>query len=212
MPTTASKAASPPSKRTAQTPVSTTLRGTTARSAASPRLPAQNLSNHRRTASRQGQLPPPAHVDADAHEALAASLKQETDEKERVSSLFYNYLVLIKPRFQLLVQLQDNAQLLNNYVTENSSLTSALSAAESRLNDFYLEQSRWEMELAQRLDITEKLREQIRELEKEKRDLQRRYNEQVWFNLSGLLYLPTYSLRPKHSKLKGKHSTITNNI
>lgn len=77
------------------------------------------------------------------------------------------------------MQLQDNEQLLNNYVTENGSLTSALSAAESRLNEFYLEQSRWEMEMAQRLDITEKLREQVRELEREKRDLQRRYIEQV---------------------------------
>jgi len=35
------------------------------------------------------------------------------------------------------------------------------------------------MDLAQRIDISEKLREQVRELEREKRDLQRRYNEQV---------------------------------
>jgi hypothetical protein len=35
------------------------------------------------------------------------------------------------------------------------------------------------MELAQRIDISEKLREQVRDLEKEKRDIQRRYNEQV---------------------------------
>ena len=35
------------------------------------------------------------------------------------------------------------------------------------------------MELAQRIDISEKLREQVRDLEKEKRDVQRRYNEQV---------------------------------
>jgi DNA repair exonuclease SbcCD ATPase subunit len=69
---------------------------------------------------------------------------------------------------------------LNNYVTENGSLISALSAAESRLNEFFAEQSRWEMELAQRLDIIEKIREQVREIEREKRDLQRRYNEQVW--------------------------------
>jgi predicted RNase H-like nuclease (RuvC/YqgF family) len=86
----------------------------------------------------------------------------------------------IKLSFQLLVQLQDNEQLLNNYVTENDSLISALSSAESRLNEFYAEQSRWELELAQRLDIIEKLREQVREIEREKRDLQRRYNEQVW--------------------------------
>ena len=43
------------------------------------------------------------------------------------------------------------------------------------------------MELAQRMDISEKLREQVRELEKEKRDVQRRYNEQVSVNHSSLL-------------------------
>jgi hypothetical protein len=98
---------------------------------------------------------------------LAASLKQETDEKERVGSNFYNtsFASLIVSSFL--------------YSSRITSLTSALSGAESRLNEFYGEQSRWEMELAQRLDITEKLREQVRELEKEKRDLQRRYNEQV---------------------------------
>lgn len=35
--------------------------------------------------------------------------------------------------------------------------------------------------MAQRIEVAEKLREQVRELEKEKRDLQRRYNEQVPF-------------------------------
>jgi len=43
------------------------------------------------------------------------------------------------------------------------------------------------MDLAQRIDISEKLREQVRELEREKRDLQRRYNEQVR-NVSRLLF------------------------
>lgn len=33
--------------------------------------------------------------------------------------------------------------------------------------------------MANRIEISEKLRSQIRELEKEKRDIQRRYNEQV---------------------------------
>lgn len=55
------------------------------------------------------------------------------------------------------------------------------------------------MELAQRLDIAEKLREQVRELEKEKRDIQRRYNEQVRFfvqysSLVGLLNLTVTAL------------------
>jgi predicted nuclease with TOPRIM domain len=79
------------------------------------------------------------------------------------------------------VQLQDKEQLVSSYVTENNNLASALSDAETRLNELYAEQSRWESELAQRIDISEKLREQVRELEKEKRDIQRRYNEQVRF-------------------------------
>ena len=33
--------------------------------------------------------------------------------------------------------------------------------------------------MAARVEVVEKLRTQVRELEKEKRDLQRRYNEQV---------------------------------
>jgi len=36
-----------------------------------------------------------------------------------------------------------------------------------------------EEELSARIEVTEKLRTQVRELEKEKRDLHRRYNEQV---------------------------------
>lgn len=79
------------------------------------------------------------------------------------------------------MQLQDKEQLVSSFVTENNNLASALSDAETRLNELYAEQSRWESELAQRIDISEKLREQVRELEKEKRDIQRRYNEQVRF-------------------------------
>ena len=47
------------------------------------------------------------------------------------------------------------------------------------MNELYAEQSRSEVELAQRIDIIDKLRAQMRELEREKRDLQRRYNEQA---------------------------------
>lgn len=36
-----------------------------------------------------------------------------------------------------------------------------------------------EEEMAARMEVAEKLRTQVRELEKEKRDIQRRYNEQV---------------------------------
>ena len=58
---------------------------------------------------------------------------------------------------------------------------SALNSAESRLNDLYADQARMEEEMAARIEVTEKLRAQVRELEREKRDLQRRYNEQVRF-------------------------------
>ena len=75
--------------------------------------------------------------------------------------------------------MQDKEQTISTLSGENSNLSSALNAAETRLNELYAEQSRWEVELAQRIDIADKLREQVRELEKEKRDLQRRYNEQV---------------------------------
>ncbi|EAU93079.2 hypothetical protein CC1G_06799 [Coprinopsis cinerea okayama7 len=102
------------------------------------------------------------HVNGDTTEALSASLKQETDKKEK-----------------LLLQVQDKEQTISTLTAENANLSSALNAAESRLTDLYAEQARWEMELAQRIEIAEKLREQVRELEKEKRDLQRRYNEQT---------------------------------
>lgn len=36
-----------------------------------------------------------------------------------------------------------------------------------------------EEEMATRIEVAEKLRSQVRELEKEKRDIQRLYNEQV---------------------------------
>jgi peptidoglycan hydrolase CwlO-like protein len=80
---------------------------------------------------------------------------------------------------KLLVQLQNKDQIISNLTTENDDLTSALNTAEQRVNELYTEQSRSEVELAQRIDISDKLRTQVRELEKEKRDLQRRYNEQA---------------------------------
>ncbi|KAK2461830.1 hypothetical protein APHAL10511_006293 [Amanita phalloides] len=80
---------------------------------------------------------------------------------------------------QLLIQLQDKEQSIATLTTENDSLTSALHVAEARLTELYAEQSRSEVELAQRIDIVDKLRVQVRELEREKRDLQRRYNEQA---------------------------------
>lgn len=77
------------------------------------------------------------------------------------------------------MQVQDKDQTIGTLTTETNNLSSALNAAETRLNEMYAEQSRWEMELSQRIEIAEKLRDQVREVEKEKRELQRRYNEQV---------------------------------
>ncbi|KAH6917278.1 hypothetical protein BKA70DRAFT_1090524 [Coprinopsis sp. MPI-PUGE-AT-0042] len=105
---------------------------------------------------------PSPGVNGDSKESLSATLKQETEQKE-----------------QLLLQVQDKDQAIEGLSTENGKLSSALSAAEVRLNELYTEQSRWETEMAQRIEVAEKLREQVRELEKEKRDLQRRYNEQT---------------------------------
>lgn len=75
--------------------------------------------------------------------------------------------------------MQDKEATIATLASDNKNLTVALNAAETRLNELYNEQARWEMEMAQRIEVADKLREQVREIEKEKRDLQRRYNEQV---------------------------------
>lgn len=80
---------------------------------------------------------------------------------------------------QLLLRVQAHEQTIATATQENDGLTSALSAAESRLAELYADQSRMEEELAGKLEIIEKLRTQVKELEKEKRDALRRYNEQV---------------------------------
>ncbi|KAK0506064.1 hypothetical protein EDD18DRAFT_1315602 [Armillaria luteobubalina] len=131
-------------------------RGATARSAVSPRV----SSNLKPAPARRGSIKGP--LTSSAGESLSDSLKHETEQKE-----------------QLLVQLQDKEQTILGLGSENHQLTSALNAAEVRLNELYAEQSRSEIELGQRIDISEKLRDQVRELEKERRDIQRRYNEQT---------------------------------
>lgn len=80
---------------------------------------------------------------------------------------------------QLLVQLQTKDQTISTLTAENNSTQSSLNAAETRLNEFYADQARMEEEMSARIEVAEKLRNQVRELEKEKRDVQRRYNEQV---------------------------------
>ena len=77
------------------------------------------------------------------------------------------------------MQLQDRDQTITTLKTDNGSLQSSLNAAETRLAELYADQGRMEEEMAARIEVAEKLRSQVRELEKEKRDIQRRYNEQV---------------------------------
>ena len=166
----------PSSRRTSSSP--SVARGATARSAVNPRVSA-SLHSPRR-ASIKSPTPPP--LSPDAHEVLATSLKRETEEKERVcrrrsftcfrTSLKYSHS-------QLLVQLHNKDQTISSISEENSGLSTALHSAESRLYEFYAEQARMDEELSARVEVTEKLRTQIRELEKEKRDLHRRYNEEV---------------------------------
>ncbi|EGO05283.1 hypothetical protein SERLA73DRAFT_164838 [Serpula lacrymans var. lacrymans S7.3] len=82
-------------------------------------------------------------------------------------------------RDRLLLQIQQKDQTISTLTQTNNSLSSALNEADSRLNDFYADQSRMEEEMSARIEIADKLRAQVRELEKEKRDVQRRYNEQT---------------------------------
>ncbi|KAJ7361624.1 hypothetical protein DFH08DRAFT_379577 [Mycena albidolilacea] len=150
--------ASPPARRTPVTstsPTPPTARGATARSAASPRVSSSLAPAAARRASLKAAPTEP-------RDALTASLKQETDQKEH-----------------LLVQVQNKDETITTLSTENANLTSALHAAETRINELYTDQSRSELDLAQRIEISENLRSQVRELEKEKRDIQRRYNEQT---------------------------------
>lgn len=83
-------------------------------------------------------------------------------------------------------------QTIADITTENANLTSTLNAAEIRLHDLYTEQGRMEEDMATKLQLIEKLRTQIRDAEKEKRDSHRRYTEQVHFSSSDAVsgYLP----------------------
>ncbi|KAH9985404.1 hypothetical protein BJV74DRAFT_847007 [Russula compacta] len=160
MSSTAQKIAGSPSSRRSSSisshPNTTTItRGATARSAINPRVSA-SLNSPRRTAFKSPTPPP------DVSEALAASLKRETEEKER-----------------LLVQLQNKDQTITTLTEENANFSTALNTAEARLYEFYTEQARMEEEMSARIEVTEKLRAQVRELEKEQRELNRRYNEQT---------------------------------
>lgn len=84
----------------------------------------------------------------------------------------------------MLVKVQEQEAVIAALNNENAAFVSALAAAETRLEELYAEQTRMEDEMVTRHDVADKLRTQIRELEKEKRDVQRRYNEQVRVFLS----------------------------
>ncbi|TFY61943.1 hypothetical protein EVJ58_g4188, partial [Rhodofomes roseus] len=173
MATAAPARATPASRRSSSvtstgptTPSASIARGATARSAVSPRVTASmNSTAAARRGSLKGATPPASIVNGEAREtreSLSASLKEETEKKE-----------------QLLVQLQDKDQTIATLTTDNDNVNSALKTAETRLAEMYAEQNRMEEEMAARIDIAEKLRTQVRDLEKDKRDIQRRYNEQA---------------------------------
>ncbi|KAJ7169990.1 hypothetical protein C8R46DRAFT_949484, partial [Mycena filopes] len=151
----------PPTRRTppsSTSPTPSIARGATARSTAAPRVSSSLAPG----AARRTSLKAVPAAPGEPRDSLSASLKQETDQKE-----------------QLLVQVQNKDQTIATLSSENANLTSALNAAEIRINELYTDQSRSELDLAQRIEISENLRAQVRELEKEKRDVQRRYNEQT---------------------------------
>ncbi|KAF8516206.1 hypothetical protein BU17DRAFT_51160 [Hysterangium stoloniferum] len=173
----ATPAARPPARRPSAsstsspkakvTPTSSIIsKGATARSAVSPRaIPSAN--GRARTPSASGSSPgaspvPAAEPHMNNREALVASLKRETDEKE-----------------DLLLRLQGKETQIGELTKENDTMTSALHAAETRLTELYSDQSRMEEDMANRLEIAEKLRAQVRELEKDKREALRRYAEQT---------------------------------
>lgn len=82
----------------------------------------------------------------------------------------------------MLVRIQDLDSTVSTLATQNASLQTSLTQAETRMAEFYADQARAEEELGMRHELAEKLRSQLREVEKEKRELTRRYNEQVRLN------------------------------
>jgi len=165
----------PPRRNSSIHPTSIT-KGATARSAVNPRV-SSSLNSPRRSSFKSPTPPPDV---PDAHDALAASLKRETEEKERVCDRIpFTIACTVLIYSQLLVQLQNKDQTIKTLTEENANFSTALNTVEARLYEFYTEQTRMEEEMSARIEVAEKLRTQVRELEKERRDLHRRYNEQV---------------------------------
>ncbi|KAF8337900.1 uncharacterized protein EI90DRAFT_3040979 [Cantharellus anzutake] len=94
--------------------------------------------------------------------SVSASLAREIEEKE-----------------VLLGKVHEQDAIISALNAESKNFISALTAAEARMQEMDADQARMEDELATKNEVAEKLRSQIRELEKEKRDLQKRYNEQT---------------------------------
>ncbi|KAG8906199.1 hypothetical protein FRB99_007415 [Tulasnella sp. 403] len=158
------------SSRTSPPPQNVTVSavrgGTSARSAVPSRVSAGPLSTAAKRASRSSPTPSVGSANEvatkPAREALEAALRREAEEKE-----------------SLLLRLQNQEQAVTATTAENDNLAAALSVAESRLAELYSEQARMEEDMAARVELVEKLRIQVKELEKEKRDALRRYNEQT---------------------------------
>ncbi|KAG8995915.1 hypothetical protein FRB94_008708 [Tulasnella sp. JGI-2019a] len=140
--------------------------GAIPRSAVSPRPGPLTTPAAKRASARAVVSPPPPLVNGDlekaSRETIAAALNRETEEKE-----------------SLLLQIQNHEQTISTTTGENANLVAALSTAESRLAELYADQTRMEEDMAAKLEVIDKLRVQVKELEKEKRDSARRYNEQT---------------------------------
>lgn len=161
-------------------PSNSISKGATARSAVTPRATSSLTSSAiRRSSTLKERAPHTNGTNGTARESLSEALKQETEQKEHVCSFLILRSDLFTFYLKLLVQIQNKDQIISNLSAENDNLTSALTSTEIRVNELYTDQSRMEDEMATRMEVAEKLRSQIRDLEKEKRDIQRRYNEQV---------------------------------
>ncbi|KAF9787146.1 hypothetical protein BJ322DRAFT_1210075 [Thelephora terrestris] len=135
-----------------------------ARSAVPPRVASTVKGPVRRTSLRSATPPNPTTGanNTESKEWFATQLKQETELKE-----------------QLLLRLENKEQSILQITKDNDQLSSSLKTAESRLVELYADQRRAEDELGARIEVIEKLRSQVREIEREKREVQRRYNEQT---------------------------------
>ena len=77
------------------------------------------------------------------------------------------------------MRIDHKEQAISELTAENDTLSASLNAAETRMAELYVDQSRMEEEASSRLDLVDMLRAQVLELERENRDVLRRYNEQV---------------------------------